>query len=353
LPKLYYPTPDELQGATPLHERSWFVSYQNLLVRLTNTAYGRDLLCIDSWEKQPYRVVRVTKNMVTFYLGQWGGRYHWRSDVRVGAKWGNVIRFRWLEVKKALDRMNLEVLLALPQYTVHAGKVLAVPRGASHTIFYPDPSPESTSVDGNFGHTQASTAWSTVRGGAGTNAFDSADDDNMALFKSSTTTNGWTSITRAAFLFDTSGIGDTDSLDNATMSLRGTSIRDDGVDTPIDLNIYTSAPASNVALVAGDFNSLGGTDLSTKIQDSSWNTTGYNDFLLNASGEAAVDFTGISKFGTRDETSDAGNSAPAWESDKASAMLGNFADKTGTTDDPKLVINHTASAFQGRRAMVF
>ena len=120
MPKLYYPTPDELQGAKPLWEGgwgyddnrgSWFHSYQELLVRLANTDYGRDLLCID---KYPYPVISMRKNMVQFDMSRDLGPGYILSDVRIGAKWGNVIRYRWLAVKKALDQMNLEILLALP-----------------------------------------------------------------------------------------------------------------------------------------------------------------------------------------------------------------------------------------------
>ena len=47
--KLYYPTPDELQGARPLNEQLWFPQMQPLLLPLANTNEGRDLLCLDPW----------------------------------------------------------------------------------------------------------------------------------------------------------------------------------------------------------------------------------------------------------------------------------------------------------------
>jgi hypothetical protein len=128
LSRLYHPTPDELQGAKPLWEGgwgsddnrgSWFYNYQDLLVRLANTDYGRDLLRID---KLPYPVIAVRKNMIQFDMSRDLGPGYACADVRSGARWGDIIRFRWLAVKQALDRMNLEVLLAMPKYIMHKGR---------------------------------------------------------------------------------------------------------------------------------------------------------------------------------------------------------------------------------------
>ena len=88
MPKLYYPNPDELQGARPLNEQLWFPRYESTILRLVNTNEGRDIWCLPSKSEIPYPIVEFRKNYAKYELG--GGQY--LTDFRVGAKWGNVIR---------------------------------------------------------------------------------------------------------------------------------------------------------------------------------------------------------------------------------------------------------------------
>jgi hypothetical protein len=349
LPKLYYPTPDELQGAKPLWEGgwgcddnqgSWFHVYQELLVRLANTDYGRDLLCID---KHPYPVISMRKNMVQFDMGT-GCTL---SDVRIGAKWGNVIRYRWSAVKKALDQMNLEILLALPQYVIHEGRGIPLMRGAATTTTaYPDPDTESTSVDGYVQRTNVNETWATIRAGAGNHASDTAGDSEIIAFYSSTTTNQWYRIKRSILLFDTSGITDADPLISAVLSIKEVaSTGNDNFSPQVKPNIaaYSSTPASNTALEAADYGRTGTTILSNIITWDDFKASGtgtFNDFTLNATGEDAVDFEGISKFSLKNQNYDVANSAPNWGSDKYTTLYAGYADVAGTSNDPKLTVVH-------------
>jgi len=223
--------------------------------------------------------------------------------------------------------------------------------GNTTTTVYPDASPESTSVDGGVSHVVSlgsnSTSWATLRAGAGTNASDSdatitsGTGDGSVSIRCDTVSDNWARLERAIVLFDTSGIDDGDTLDSAALSVYGTFKNDDLSSSPT-LNVYTSAPASNTALVAGDFDSLGSTDLSTSITYASYSDSGYNDFTLNATGESSVDFTGISKFGLREAAHDAANSSPSHPgSTQTSTFSFRGAEQTGTTNDPKLVIEHT------------
>jgi hypothetical protein len=115
-----------------------------------------------------------------------------------------------------------------------------------------------------------------------------------------------------------------------------------------DLNIYSSNPASNTALVAGDFDSLGTTAFcDTPILFTNWGT-GYNDFALNASGLAAISKTGVSKFGLRNanydvaDELDPNNHDPSWSSDTTSAVSPWYSEK-GEGYQPKLVVTYTTS----------
>jgi hypothetical protein len=154
--------------------------------------------------------------------------------------------------------------------------------------------------------------------------------------------NKWVRIRRGVTLFDTSSLPDNATITDATLSIYGLNKSNALGITPI-VNVYSSAPASNTALVAGDYDSLGSTPFcDTPITYSNWKVASpyWNDFVLNTAGIAAISLTGISKFGLRDVTYDVGNSAPAWTSNKSSFLQGGSADK-GTGYKPKLVVTYT------------
>lgn len=230
---------------------------------------------------------------------------------------------------------------------IKSGKV-----GNTTTTVYPDAHTESTSVDGGVSEIISlgsnNTSWSTLQSGSGTNASDndatitSGTGDGSVSIRCDTSSDWWARLERAIVLFDTSSIDDGDTLDSATLSVYGTFKNDDLSASPT-LNVFSSAPASNTALVAGDFDSLGTTEYSSDITYASYSTSGYNDFTLNASGEAAVDFTGVSKFGLRESTYDAPNSSPTHPGSSQTATFSfRGAEQTGTTNDPKLVIEHSS-----------
>lgn len=202
---------------------------------------------------------------------------------------------------------------------------------------YPDPNPETTTVDG-FLQWWSGGTWATAVGAAG----DGSDDTNTShiAIRIRSNASNWSQLYRSAYLYDTSSIG-TDNIDDATISFRGTG-KSDGLGITPNVAVCSSAPASNTALVAGDYDSLGTTDFATRITYSGWSTTGYNDFTLNAAGEAAIDKGGVSKFGVRNGQYDLDNSEPTWTANLTSDINCYGADQGGTANDPKLVVNHTA-----------
>jgi hypothetical protein len=340
MPKLYYPNADELQGATPLDERLWFKRYQSVLLRLVNTNEGRDLLCIDPWRQQPYPIIKMGKNFVRFDMGWKDGRHTFKTDVRVGAKWGNVIRSRWRDFVKALDRNTLLSILDWPP-VYDMERLLQPIGGGATTTVYPDPHPEDTTVDGRVAYNASAVSWSTIVAASGNWTSDSANPDYTIYIQSPASgTDTWEALTRAIYLFDTSDIGDDDQLDSAVMSLYGSSKSDSPAIAPT-MNVYASTPASNDALVNADYGQIGTTELSNDITFANWSTSGYNPFTL--SGSASVPFDGITKLAVRDSAHDAATpSAPSWASNVATAMHSYKAEASGTSTDPKLVIVHTS-----------
>lgn len=212
--------------------------------------------------------------------------------------------------------------------------------GNTTSTFYPDADPESTSVDGYCQDTTLAS-WADKVAGTADNVNDANTTMYLVHFDSSFVTNNWSSLIRGIALFDTSAIGDTDTIDSATLSFYGSSKNDQSTYAP-DVNIYSSNPASNISLVTGDFTTLGSTPFSTAITYAGFSTTGYNDFALNASGIANISKTGVSKFGTRNASYDVANTSPNWTADAGAALIAYSADQTGTANDPKLVVVHSA-----------
>jgi RHS repeat-associated protein len=206
------------------------------------------------------------------------------------------------------------------------------------STFYPNANPETSSVDGSAQRRNNSgESWSAVTTGAGTAADDTGDPDADFYAQAYTSSGQWLRLFRGFFLFDTSAIDDTETVVAATTSLRGTSKQDDGGNTP-NLNIYSSSPSSNTAIAAGDYASVGSTAFSSAISYSSWSTSGYNDFVLNGSGLAAVDKGGVTKFSTRNANYDVAGSGPTWGSSQEMSLYSNYAEASGTSTDPKLVV---------------
>ena len=108
--------------------------------------------------------------------------------------------------------------------------------------------------------------------------------------------------------------------------------------------MYSSAPATDTAIVTGDYSTLGSTAFSTAITYAGFSTTGYNDFALNNDGIANISKTGISKFGARNANYDVANVDPATGSASLTSGMDTFAvEAAGTTTDPKLVVTYSVT----------
>ena len=216
----------------------------------------------------------------------------------------------------------------------------------SSATFYPDADPETSSVDGRTQrYVAAGDTWGNIRDLSGSAAYDAENTSApIVLVYSDDETNKWRQIIRSLFLFDTSSLPDDAIITGATLSIYGTADTIDKAGWLPNINIYASIPASNIALVAADYVQIGSTPLcDTPITYANWNTVGYNDFILNAAGLAAISKTGVTKFSARNANYDVGNSAPAWANAQYSGLYGYFSEK-GEGYRPKLVITYTIPA---------
>ncbi|MFH1714133.1 MAG: fibronectin type III domain-containing protein, partial [Candidatus Nealsonbacteria bacterium] len=212
--------------------------------------------------------------------------------------------------------------------------------GTCTATFYPNADPETSSIDGSAGQGGGANLWNSLVAGTGNDYQSSQTSWEVALIYSYAPDGNWYYLRRGIFLFDTSALPDDANISAATLSIRGQG-KVDNLNINPNVNIYSSAPASNNVIVPGDFDSFGSTAFcDTPITYAGWSTTGYNDFILNAAGMAAISKTGVSKFGTRNVNYDVANIEPTWSSTKDSRLYGYYAE-AGEGYQPKLVVTYT------------
>ena len=212
--------------------------------------------------------------------------------------------------------------------------------------FNPDAHTETSSVDGVV-RRGLDSSWSLIRNGVGDTSYDSITEGGLVRVSTVDTSvaNYWKYLHRAIAVFSTSALPDTASLTNAVFSHYGNGKVDTGSWTP-DINIYawqeTTPRSPLTSLQASDYDiaQWGAAYCDTVITYSSWSTTGYNDFTLNATGLAAISKTGITRIGERNAYYDVAGNTPTWAALKDSYLLGYFAEQ-GTGYKPKLVVTYS------------
>jgi len=210
--------------------------------------------------------------------------------------------------------------------------------GFSTLTVYPA---SGTAVDGKVERSGVSESWATIRAGAG-NAFDANPVDSQFVSIKGDVSPNYIHLKRSIFLFDTSALTAAATITAATMSLRGNYKQNPNSDS-VTINIYSSTPGSNTTLANSDYGQIGSTaQCDTAITYAGYTTSGYNDFLFNATGRGNISKTGISKFGAREATYDVGGTTPSGGINCQPIMGGLYSGQTGTTQDPKLVITYTA-----------
>jgi len=293
---------------------------------------------------KPSGIVSATERNIVEEFGEHEGRISGLNYYDSNGKFVETIR--WYDALNSTDDIDVvaEASAQGRKATVTFGGFAINAGGIAHldpSTFYPDADPETKSVDGY--------ARSALRAGGGTwdgvhdDPGDNANDTSIAL---TTMIRGydadeWYLISRTLILFDTSDLPDNALITNATLSLYGYSKQEDW-DIDYDVNIYSSAPASNTEIVAGDYDSLGTIPYcAAAILIDNWNIGDpgtINNFVLNPAGIAAIDKTGVSKFGFRSATHDAGDSEPSLPGDASRNQIEAFSADKGTGYKPQIVV---------------
>lgn len=216
--------------------------------------------------------------------------------------------------------------------------------GFSTLTSYPDAGdPGTTTCDGTVQRSAVDESWITIIAGAGNGPTSVSDAGFSALWvDASDTTNQFTMNRRSVFLFDTSSLGNEVTISASVLSLYGEDKDNTFTGTAPNMDIYTSTPASNTTLVNADYSQFGTVSQTGSPKAySSWSATGYNNFTFNATGIGNVSKTDISKFGLRNANFDVAGVSPTWSNAGSFYFYCDFADITGTSTDPKLVVTYS------------
>lgn len=276
-----------------------------------------------------------------------------RNGMILKEGWENKADFGYLAWYLKRQKLIKGKGIFLPKHT----GVLPMPLLLNTTsTFYPDPDPESTTVDGVVLRINDGGTWADIRGGAGTNVVDSGTDNELDNMETGSGSN-WRKIHRGVMLFDTGPtIPDTDSITSATFSLYGPATAKENTNSATAaqaaLHIVSSAPASNTALATGDYAiaSWGTTSFGSFVY-ADYASGAYNDVALNASGLSNISKTGVSKFGVR-SGGDLNDSEPTRNGGSLTTYIaGVLADTALQDKDPKLVVVHGAAAVAGMNRM--
>ena len=214
---------------------------------------------------------------------------------------------------------------------------------------YPDPGEGATTVDGSIRLADGvDLPWATmIAAAAGTSADHISNSDpnrRCAYVATSATTDQFGELRRSMFLFDTSMLTFAAVISSAVMSIYGVAKRDNLSLAPT-IDVYATTPAATTTLAIGDFSEFGSvSQTGSPITYAAYSTSGYNAFALNATGIGAIAPNGVTKFGTRLANCDVSGVAPSWFSLLDAGFDCQFAENTGTSQDPKLEVTYTVAS---------
>jgi len=320
--------------------KDFFKKHQRCILWLLNVplirVWFRWVLRIRRYDCPPTEsIVEITPSSYSVFLGYTRGRIKLRSDFRTHSKYGKRIYYAFRLLWWSLHLWDLTIAdKFLPKLSF----------GFDTLTKYPDPGTGATTVDGFMTSTTyglgSGVDWATLYADAGNVVNNISDVDVFVSLLSDNVQDKWRQMKRAGFTFDTSSLTADVSISAAVLSVKGDSQSDSLTVSPT-LNIFSFSPGLDDELVAGDFDALGTTEFATDITYAAYSVSQYNDFTFNATGIAAVNKIGISRFGLRESTYDAPNSSPTWGSSKSYTFGGYYADAIGTANDPKLVVTYT------------
>jgi len=212
--------------------------------------------------------------------------------------------------------------------------------GNTVSTFYP-----VSAGEGIVQQYNTTTNWATCRGASTGNGVQTSNTTDVINFLRRDVSGTRFGLKRFFFPFDTSSIPDTDGIDSAVLSFYLQSISGSGIEVGIGI-IAPTTQASTSTLENDDYVDCGDLDtpqeVATRPSPYDWSTSAYNDITLNATGEGQISKTGVTKLGVRnvydiDDTLIGSGS-------RSDYLTVRMSDYSGTTSDPKLVVEHSGAS---------
>ena len=277
---------------------------------------------------------------VAFYFGNKNGMTlypSWEEKIDMGyLGW-------YLKRQKLINGRGINIGIPL----MNGAKKLELPLLLNLTLIqYPDPSPETTTCDGNLSRGDtADETWTTIRAGVGQIADTTASTINAPCYVNSVTANQFSALRRGHTGFDTISLSSRSTISSATVGYFGSSKLDDVGSADLTFDIVSSTPASNNALVTGDYGNLGSASWSTaSISYANFNTSAYNTLTLNAAGLAGINKTGVSNIGVKAGKDISGVQPTYGGSTQQTRTIWKSSETSGVASDPKLTVVFTLAS---------
>jgi len=204
--------------------------------------------------------------------------------------------------------------------------------------FYPVAGANSP-ADGRMYRGPVNQTLSAIRAGAGSAGENNTVNDNLAFLYASSTSNQFQFLCRAGYQYDATSLGGDFELTDITHAIYG-SAKLNQLGSP-DLDIVSFNAANPNDIVAGDYSNFGTTPFGS-ITYTGFNGADYNPVALNSSGKAHFTTASVIGYGaTLSWDTDNSSTGLTWGSGLITTFQGYFADETGTSKDPYILVTGT------------
>lgn len=178
-------------------------------------------------------------------------------------------------------------------------------------------------------------SWATMRESNGTDATDLTLD----MRAENETPDTWFQLHRILMFFDTSSIPDSHRVISATLSFKAQTKSDNGDQSII---VCPGFAASNTSVAVSDYQLNTGSESYGSVDITDIAVNQYTNILLNSSGVNSINKRGISRFALR-FSGDFTGVQPVVADFTTIRVLFFGSGFAGTSDDPKLTVEHVAS----------
>jgi RHS repeat-associated protein len=217
--------------------------------------------------------------------------------------------------------------------------------GKTTDTYYPNAGTGTAPIDGRVSESgSVNYTFSDLRNASGNEVTNTGVNNGVGL-DPGLSTDTFNTHRRSIVGFNTSAINDTDTIDSATFSSYHVFKSTDQFGST-DMDLVSASPGSESELVAGDYAiaNFGTTRLATGKDIDGLTLNTYSNFALNTNGVSHINKTGNTFFGVRLKWDTDGSFTGSWASGEGTKTSFSSADVTGTTQDPKLVVEHSVTA---------